>query len=74
MLKIMENHIKVDDLGGGSHIFGNIHILRIRDFPYNPMTWGMGLEPEKSSSIGKVPIYWLVNRDPYAMVYEIISI
>ena len=27
MVKIMENPIKIDDLGGGPTIFGNIHIL-----------------------------------------------
>ena len=27
MVKIMENPIKMDDLGGFSHIFGNTHIL-----------------------------------------------
>ena len=36
MVKIMENPIKMDDLGGKPTIFGNIHIYTLSTYPKNP--------------------------------------
>ena len=59
MVKIRENPIKMDDLGGKPTIFGNHHIsplekyrLKMVHFPY-------------------FPLYWLFNRDPYSHLLSI---
>ena len=54
MVKIMENPIKMDDLGGKTPIFGNIHIYPPKSEDLNPL-----VTLSKKTSLS--PAFWLVK-------------
>ena len=63
MVKIRENPIRIDDLGGNTPIFGNTHFLFNKcDFPANyvslPECKELSVSPFTSDKLWDMKVYW----------------
>ena len=56
MVKIMENPIKMDDLGGKTPIFGNIHIYPPKSEDLNPLVTLSKKRPSPCFLVGEASV------------------